>query len=918
MSKKIIIKGAKIHNLKNIDLSLPKHELIVFTGLSGSGKSSLAFDTIFAEGQRRYIESLSAYARQFLNQLDKPDVTSIEGLSPAISIDQKAPSKNPRSTVATTTEIYDYLRLLYGSIGKPHCPGCKQSISNQSIQEIFDYIASKYDQKSITILAPLVKQKKGEFKDLFKTLKKSGFSRVSVNQKMYRLDESIECDKNKKVDIELVIDRLTVQSENNSRLFEALELASSQSNGLVMIQTEGVDSKLFSESLVCPDCQISFPELTHRLFSFNSPIGACTNCNGLGQVKEFDPEKVIVDTSRSILFSTAKIIPLYNTYLGDELALALEKKGLDVNYSFDDFSQAQKEWFLYGDNETWLGVMNYLKMSFLKTRSERKRFYFRMFMSYQKCSECDGKRLNEFAHAVTINKKDITQITNYSINDALAYFESLTLTKKEEKITEQLLKEIKSRLSFLKNVGLDYLTLDRKTSSLSGGEFQRIRLASQIGSALTGVLYVLDEPSIGLHQRDNEQLIKTLINLKDLGNTLIVVEHDRDTISSADYIVDIGPKAGKHGGNIMFSGTVKQLLRSKESITAKYLRNELKIEFNNSKKLAKSHPKLRLKGAKEHNLKDITVDFPLGKLICVTGVSGSGKSTLVTDILYPALANKINRTNLTEGNYRSLEGVELIDKVITIDQSPIGRTPRSNPVTYTQVFSMIRDLFAMTKDAKMRGYKSGRFSFNVKGGRCESCEGDGYKKIEMHFLSDVFVKCDVCKGKRFNQETLQIKYKGKNIADVLDMTVNEACEFFANIPRIISKLSVLKEVGLGYIHLGQNATTLSGGEAQRVKLAKELSKKQTGKTLYILDEPTTGLHFEDVSQLLVTLKKLVDYGNSMIIIEHNLDVIKTADHIIDLGPEGGDRGGTVIACGTPQELMKNKDSLTGHYLKKEV
>ena len=930
MIEHITINGAKEHNLKNVSLSLPKNKMIVFTGLSGSGKSSLAFDTIYAEGQRRYMESLSAYARQFLDQLDKPNVEHIEGLSPAISIDQKSGSKNPRSTVGTVTEIYDYLRILFSSIGQPHCPNCKTKIEKMSIQEIADKVMNFDEDTAITIMAPLVKEKKGEFLDLFNQLQKDGFRRIRLNGNITRLDEVTKLNKQKKHTIELIVDRLTMNQENHSRLFESIETASKQSNGLILVQHNDNET-LFSEECACPKCNFSIAEISPRLFSFNSPIGACEICNGLGEFKDFDAQLLIKNPDKPIYKATGKIIKLNNTELGLIIKELYYRLDIDYETPFNKLSKKHQNIILYGvdnidekgfssqnstlTNKVWSGLIPLLRKQFNATYSERKRFFYRVYMSNKQCHTCHGDRLNSAARHVKIRSFTLNSFTSMQIKTLKKTIEDISFTKKEVSIIHQVKKEIQNRLSFLDNVGLGYLTLNRKSGTLSGGEFQRIRLATQIGSALTGVLYVLDEPSIGLHQHDNDRLIKTLKTLKNIGNTLIIVEHDDATIKEADHIVEIGPGAGVKGGEIVFNGTTTEFLKS-NCITADYVTGKKAIAIPKYRRKPKNKGVITLKGVSENNLKNITVSFPLGKLICITGVSGSGKSTLIYDVLHKALMKKLHDGKEEPGQYKSIEGVDNIDKVITIDQSPIGRTPRSNPVTYVGVFTAIRDLFTQTPEAKIRGYKAGRFSFNVKGGRCESCEGDGLNKIEMHFLSDVYVTCDVCKGKRFNKETLQVKYKGYNISDILNMTVNKSVELFKNIPSIYNKLKTIQEVGLGYITLGQSATTLSGGEAQRVKLAKELSKKSTGKTLYLLDEPTTGLHFEDIKQLLTVIDKLVDQGNTAIIIEHNLDVIKTADHIIDIGPEGGENGGKIVFSDSPDNTKKYKQSLTAKYLNK--
>ena len=934
MKNKIKVIGARVHNLKNISVTLPKHKLIVFTGLSGSGKSSLAFDTIYAEGQRRYMESLSAYARQFLDQLDKPDVDSIDGLSPAISIDQKSGSKNPRSTVGTVTEIYDYLRILFASVGVPHCPTCKKPIQKSSIQEICDHILSLEMNTPITIMAPLIKEKKGEYQQLFDQLLKDGFRRVLLNGSITRLDEVKKLNKQKKHNISLIVDRLEINKDNKSRLFQSLETAAKQSNGLIEIENLTTKTTtLYSEHSSCIDCNFSLTECSPRLFSFNSPLGACEICNGLGEFKDFDPKLLIKHPKKPLAQAVGKIIKLNRTHLGKLVQQIYETLQIDYNTPFENLSKKHQQIILYGtdtideasfssqntklENKIWSGLIPLLRSQFNSTFSERKRFFYRIYMSSKQCQQCHGHRLNKSACNVKINSHSITDFTNLQIKELLDLLNTIPFTKKELTIIKQVKKEIINRLTFLNNVGLNYLTLSRKSSTLSGGEFQRIRLATQIGSALTGVLYVLDEPSIGLHQHDNKRLIETLKALRDIGNTLIVVEHDEATIKESDYVVEIGPGAGLQGGNIIFADNTNAFLKSK-CLTAEYITRTKTIPMPKQQRRPKNKGEIRLTGVTQNNLKNISVSFPLGKLICVTGVSGSGKSTLIYDVLHKALMQKLHDSKEIPGAYKQIKGIEHIDKVITIDQTAIGRTPRSNPVTYVGVFTAIRELFVQTPEAKIRGYKAGRFSFNVKGGRCEACEGDGLNKIEMHFLSDVYVTCDVCKGKRYNDETLQVKYKGYNISDVLEMTVNKACDIFKNIPSIIKKLSTIQEVGLGYIRLGQSATTLSGGEAQRVKLAKELSKKSTGKTLYLLDEPTTGLHFEDIKQLLEVIHRLVDKGNSAIIIEHNLDVIKTADHIIDIGPFGGNNGGKVITSGTPQHIIKSKESLTGKYLKTEI
>ncbi len=930
----IVISGARVHNLKNLSVEIPKNQFVVITGLSGSGKSSLAFDTIYAEGQRRYVESLSAYARQFLDKLDKPDVDRIDGLSPAISIDQKSASYNPRSTVGTVTEIYDYLRLLFASIGHPHCPNCGKEIRSQSSQQILDSVFKKFAGETILILSPIVRGKKGEYKKMLETIKKDGFSRVRVNGEVHRLDAAIPLDKQKKHDIEIVVDRLTVDEDNRSRLFDSLETALKHAEGLVLVSAaDDKTHQLYSENLACPDCEISAPELSPRLFSFNSPFGACPTCNGLGDKLDFDAAAIIPDTHLSLKEATKACLNLDGTYYGRDAERTAKRFGFSLSQSYSELTEEQRNILLYGQEtptpftvtlselielqraRNWEGIINNLRRRYYQTQSEGMRYSLRRFMRDVPCPACQGTRLNPFANTVKVANKTVADVCQMSIADLAQFFTDIALPNQDVQIARQILKEIKERSLFLVNVGLTYLSLNRKSNTLSGGEFQRIRLATQIGSGLTGVLYVLDEPSIGLHQRDNHRLIDTLFHLRDLGNTLIVVEHDEDTMMRADYILDIGPGAGRDGGNLIFAGTPKDLLKCKESVTAQYLNGSRKIPVPATRRTPKANQSLRIRGAEENNLKSVDVEFPLGQLICITGVSGSGKSTLINEILQKELSRLIYKSNVRPGKFASLEGVEFIDKVITIDQSPIGRTPRSNPATYTGIFTPIRELFTMTRDAKIRGYKAGRFSFNVKGGRCEACEGDGVVKIEMHFLSDVYVTCETCKGRRFNSETLQVKFKGYSISDVLDMTVAQARDVFDSIPVVATKLQTLLEVGLGYIHLGQNATTLSGGEAQRIKLAKELSKRSTGKTLYLLDEPTTGLHFEDINRLLKVLNQLADTGNTVLVIEHNLDVIKTADYIIDLGPDGGSGGGTIVATGTPEEVAKVKASYTGQFLK---
>ena len=943
--KHIKISQAKVHNLKNVDLELPKNKMIVFTGLSGSGKSSLAFDTIFAEGQRRYMESLSSYARQFLNQMDKPDVESIEGLSPAISIDQKSASHNPRSTVGTITEIYDYFRLMFASIGIPHCPISKEPMRRMSIQEMTDQAMHHFLDTTILILAPVIRNKKGEFQNVFDSWKKAGFSRARVDGTIYRLEEAPKLHKYTPHTIDIVVDRVTVNDDNKTRVTESIETALQQAKGLVKLEElEGDFSKLYSEDLYSPATDQSYPELSHRSFSFNSPIGACPVCKGLGDILDFDVALIIPEPDKPLIEGCATIFNINNTLWGQQAEQIGREHGFSLWDSFNDLSEKQQNMFLYGQEEKmaqnpyhsrsdlpdrrrrrgyrrreWEGAINILRRLYYQTQSEGRRFHYRRYMSSFPCPKCNQQRLQELALNVKINDRSIHDITSMSITSCLTFFkDTLELTEYEQDVTQLIRREIRERLAFLDNVGLGYLSLSRKANTLSGGEFQRIRLATQIGVGLTGVLYVLDEPSIGLHQRDNLKLIESLKRLRDLGNTLIVVEHDEETIRQADFIVDIGPKAGSEGGEIIYSGGITQLLRSKKSITADYLTFKKAITIPAKRRTFKDQKYLKIKGAKENNLSNISVSFPLKQFICVSGVSGSGKSTLVLNILQRALHNHFFTTKERVGQHTSIEGIEHIDKMISIDQSAIGRTPRSNPATYTGVLGPIRDLFAATPAAKMKGFKPGRFSFNVKGGRCESCQGDGMQKIEMHFLPDIFVTCEVCKGKRYNEHTLDVKYKGYSIADVLNMTVNKAVEIFQNIPSIASKLLCLQEVGLGYIQLGQSATTLSGGEAQRIKLAKELSKRSTGKTLYILDEPTTGLHFEDVNQLLQVLHQLVDKGNTMIVIEHNIDVLKTADMIIDLGPEGGVNGGKVVAKGTPEAVAKVKQSHTGQFLKEAL
>ena len=937
MNDKIVIKSARQHNLKNISLELPKDSLIVFTGVSGSGKSSLAFDTIFAEGQRRYVESLSTYARQFLGQMDKPDVDLIEGLSPAISIDQKSTTNNPRSTVGTITEIYDYLRLLYSRAGTPHCPKCGKEIVPQTIDEIVEKICSLDEGERIQIISPLVRGKKGEYQGLLSELKQEGFIRVRVDGEIYSLDEDeISLEKNKKHDIDVVIDRIVIKSNSRARIFDSVQTALTRSDGLVAVDIVGKGERLFSEKLNCPDCNASYEELSPRMFSFNAPYGACKVCNGLGAHYEVIVDLVVPDDTKSI--NQGAIYPWYKTgnrYYSDVLNSVCEHYGIDPDKPFRSLSPAQKGIILYGnDNEVvkmryqdfgtknmrthyhaYSGVIPYMMKKFEQSDSDIIRAEIQKYMGEITCKACNGARLNPFVLAVTVGGKNIDEFCSMSIKGAYDFILDLYLTLDDFKlkIVKQVLDEIRARLKFLLDVGLSYLSLKRKASTLSGGESQRIRLATQIGSGLSGVLYVLDEPSIGLHQRDNSMLIETLFKLRNLGNTLIVVEHDEDTVRSADYIVDIGPYAGTNGGNIVAQGTIKDIVKESTSVTGQYLSGKKEIPVPKSPRLGNGNF-LEIKNAHLNNLKNIDVNIPLGKIVAITGVSGSGKSTLVNDILYEYSLHKLRGNRPKPIGVDEIKGFENIDKVVMVDQSPIGRTPRSNPATYTDLFGHIRELFSQTNEAKLRGYKQGRFSFNVKGGRCEKCKGDGVLKIEMNFLSDVYVTCDVCKGKRYNSETLEVKYKGKSISDVLDMTVAEALKFFENIPRIQSRLQTLYDVGLDYIKLGQSATTLSGGEAQRIKLALELNKRATGKTLYIMDEPSVGLHFHDVDKLVKILQKLADAGNSILIIEHNLDIIKCADYIIDLGPEGGDCGGEVIAKGSLNQILKSKDSYTAKFL----
>ena len=954
MNDKIVIKGAKVHNLKNISLEIPRDKLVVVTGLSGSGKSSLAFDTLYAEGQRRYVESLSSYARQFLGIMEKPDVERIDGLSPAISIDQKTTSKNPRSTVGTVTEIYDYIRLLYARIGVPYCPNCGKKIEKQSIDQIIDKILTLPENTRIQILAPIVRGRKGEYKKELENFRKEGFVRVRVDGEIYDLSDEINIDKNKKHEIELVVDRIVIREDIRSRLTESVETALKNANNMVVISVvpkenmnltsfggikrgDGTTEILFSCNYACPDCGFSFPELTPRMFSFNNPFGACPDCLGIGYLMKIDEDLIIPDKDKT-LYDGVKAFGASTMKKGETMAKmyfeAIGKHyGVDIKKPIKKLPREFLEKILYGTEEPidfefqsaygtrkfsapFEGVIPTLERRHSETKSQGMRDFYEMYMSNSDCPTCKGSRLKKEILSIKIGDKNINELTNMPINKIQEYLRSLELSEKDKMISELILKEIDKRLQFLIDVGLEYLTLSRSSGTLSGGESQRIRLATQIGSGLTGVLYILDEPSIGLHQRDNDKLLATLKKLRDLGNTLIVVEHDEDTMYAADEIIDIGPGAGVHGGNIMAQGTAEEIKKVENSITGQYLSGRRKIEVPKTRRKAVKSKCIEVKGATEHNLKNIDVKFPLGVFTCVTGVSGSGKSTLVNEILYKTVAQKLNGANEKPGKCKDVKGIENIDKIINIDQSPIGRTPRSNPATYTGVFDEIRSMFAETNEAKLRGYGKGRFSFNVPGGRCESCQGDGVHKIEMHFLPDVYVPCEVCKGKRYNHETLEIKFKGKTISDVLDMTVEEALEFFDKVPKIKNKMQTLYDVGLGYIKLGQSSTTLSGGEAQRVKLATELSKRATGKTLYILDEPTTGLHIADVHRLVDILQRLVDTGNTAIVIEHNLDLIKTCDHIIDLGPEGGDAGGEIVAVGTPEQVCKNDKSYTGLFLKK--
>lgn len=936
----INIKGAREHNLKNIDVKIPRNKLVVVTGLSGSGKSSLAFDTIYAEGQRRYVESLSSYARQFLGIMDKPDVEYIEGLSPAISIDQKTTSKNPRSTVGTVTEIYDYLRLLYARIGIPYCPKCGKKIEKQTIDQIVDNILELPQGTKIQVLSPIVRGRKGEYTKLFEQIQKDGFARIRVDGKLYDVSDEISMTKNKKHNIEIIIDRLVIKEEIRNRLVDSIELSFKYADNLVLIDIIGnenvqAEERLFSQNYACPDCNISLGELTPRMFSFNNPFGACPSCTGIGELLKIDPDLIMPNNNATLEngitamgWNAAKLNGIPKMYLRG----LCDHFGIDINTPIKNVPKDFMDIVLYGTEEvikyeydskkgnqtfegTFEGVANILERRYKETTSQSSREYYESYMTFLPCPECHGTRLKKESLCVKVGNKNIDEITRMPINKFKHFLDNLKLSKKDTMISEQILKELNYRVDFLMNVGLEYLTLSRTSGTLSGGESQRIRLATQIGTGLTGVLYILDEPSIGLHQKDNGKLLESLKRLRDLGNTLIVVEHDEDTMYAADHIIDLGPGAGVHGGYVIAEGSVEEIEKNKKSITGQYLSGIKKIEVPQNRRVEKEKF-IKIVGAKQNNLKNVDVEIPIGILTCITGVSGSGKSSLINEILYKSLAKQLNGANEKAGEHKNIEGVEYLDKVINIDQSPIGRTPRSNPATYTGTFDIIRDIFATTNEAKVRGYTKGRFSFNVSGGRCEACNGDGVIKIEMHFLSDIYIPCEVCKGKRYNKETLEVKYKGKSIADVLEMTIEEALEFFENIPKIKNKIQTLYDVGLGYVKLGQSSTTLSGGEAQRVKLATELSKKATGKTLYILDEPTTGLHVADVHKLVNILQRLVDNGNTVVVIEHNLDLIKTADYIIDLGPDGGNNGGEVIATGTPEEVVKNKKSYTGKFLKK--
>ena len=934
--KYIHIKGANEHNLKNIDIDIPRDEFTVVTGLSGSGKSSLAFDTIYAEGQRRYMESLSSYARQFLGQMEKPQVESIEGLPPAISIDQKSTNKNPRSTVGTVTEIYDYMRLLYARAGIPHCPKCGREIKKQTVDEMVDRILMLEERTKFQILAPVVRGKKGRHEKVFESAKKSGYLRVRVDGNMYELTEEIKLEKNIKHSIEIIIDRLSIREGIEKRLTDSVENALKLGNGLMIVDVIGGEEMTFSQNFACPDCGISIDEVQPRSFSFNNPFGACPDCYGLGYKMEFDEDLIIPDKSLSINQGAIVVLGWQSANDGKSFSNAiLQALALKYNFSldtpFEDYPKEIHDILIYGTNGekvavrykgqrgigvydiAFEGLIKNVERRYRETSAESTKAEYETYMRFTPCATCHGQRLKKESLAVTIGDKNIYEMTEMSVRDLRQYLDELQLTETQLKIGKEILKEIKGRLQFLVDVGLDYLSLSRATGTLSGGEAQRIRLETQIGSGLVGVAYIMDEPSIGLHQNDNDKLLATLKHLRDLGNTLIVVEHDEDTMRAADYVVDIGPGAGEHGGYVIATGTAEDIMKNPNSITGKYLSGEIKIPVPKTRRKPKGF--LKVVGAKENNLKNIDVKLPIGVLTCVTGVSGSGKSSLVNEILYKSLARKLNRARTIPGKCKKIEGMEQLDKVINIDQSPIGRTPRSNPATYTGMFDMIRDLFAATTDAKERGYKKGRFSFNVKGGRCEACSGDGILKVEMHFLPDVYVPCEVCGGKRYNRETLEVHYKGKTIYDVLEMTVEEALDFFKNVPRILNKVQTLYDVGLGYLKLGQPSTTLSGGEAQRIKLATELSKRSTGKTIYVLDEPTTGLHFADVHKLVEILHRLTDEGNTVVVIEHNLDVIKVADYIIDMGPDGGDRGGTVVVAGTPEQVAEHPTSYTGKYVK---
>ena len=937
--KFISIRGANVNNLKDLSVEIPRNELVVFTGLSGSGKSSLAFDTIYAEGQRRYMESLSSYARQFLGQMEKPDVESIEGLPPAISIDQKSTNRNPRSTVGTVTEIYDYLRLLYARIGIPHCPNCGRVIEKQTVDQMVDRIMALPERSRIQLLAPVVRGRKGRHEKIFEQARKSGYVRVMVDGSMYELSEEIKLDKNIKHNIEIVVDRLVVKPGIEKRLTDSIETVLHLSEGLVMIDTMDGNVMTLSSSFACPDCGISIEEIEPRSFSFNNPFGACPVCAGLGYKMEFDLRRIIPDESLSIM-QNAIVVPGWqsasdsSSFTHQILSALAEEYGFDLNTPFNKYPPKIRKILVEGTDGhevkvryrgqrgegvydvAFEGLIRNVERRYRETFSESSKAEYEKFMEITPCSACGGQRLRSSALAVTVGNKNITAVTDLSVTKLLEFFETLEISEMQRMIGRQILKEIVSRVRFLRDVGLDYLTLSRATGTLSGGEAQRIRLATQIGSGLVGVAYILDEPSIGLHQRDNEKLLNTLRSLRDLGNTLIVVEHDEDTMRAADCIVDIGPGAGEHGGKLVAIGSVEDIINTEGSITGQYLSGKKFIPV--PKERREPSDWLQIRGAELHNLHGVDVDIPLGVFTCVTGVSGSGKSSLINEILFKRLSHDLNRSHEIAGPHKAMYGIDKLDKVINIDQSPIGRTPRSNPATYTGVFDMIRDLFAGTVDAKMRGYKKGRFSFNVKGGRCEACQGDGIRKIEMHFLPDVYVPCEVCHGRRYNRETLEVQYKGKSIYDVLNMTVEEALEFFENVPRIRNKIRTLYDVGLSYVRLGQPSTELSGGEAQRIKLAAELSKRSTGKTIYILDEPTTGLHFEDVNKLVGILHRFTEDGNTVVVIEHNLDVIKTADYIIDLGPEGGDRGGTIVACGTPESVAENPNSYTGVFIKKEL